>query len=401
MIHYYRFCNFASFAEVTLVDFRVKPPKPEELGDERIFQAPSGQWLSKAVAVVGANASGKSNLLMPLSFLAHFVGLAFDSVQRNKKPFLHIVHRLFESDPAEIWVQFECKGIVYRYELSITVERVMREVLFEKTSRVFSMRFIKIWENDAVGYSLKHHKFQINVQDIGWQRHDASVIDVAARYASDKALLVRNFFLDMYNYSYTGQPWLEMAQVAKLMQEDAKLKEDILSIVKGFDFGVAGLDIEKNPFFALDGQSSVNISEYNIYCRHESDLGRFTLPIRMESQGTRGAVILLTWLLHAFSSAQMVVVDELELHMHPNLFDPLINIMLSSYYNPRNVQVIFTTHQPEILHILSKEQIVLVEKREAVSEAWRLADIKGLRPDEHLVRKYLAGALGATPEISI
>jgi hypothetical protein len=42
----------------------------------------------------------------------------------------------------------------------------------------------------------------------------------------------------------------------------------------------------------------------------------------------------------------------------------------------------------------------LVEKdKNCQSEAWRLDEVKGVRSDDNLYAKYMAGAYGAVPEL--
>ena len=76
MILYYKFKNFYSFAEETLVDFRLTGKAPQN----RLSHAlASGQRVSKVMAVIGPNASGKTTLIKPLAFLSWFVGGSFFS----------------------------------------------------------------------------------------------------------------------------------------------------------------------------------------------------------------------------------------------------------------------------------------------------------------------------------
>ncbi|MGL6175975.1 MAG: AAA family ATPase, partial [Vibrionaceae bacterium] len=65
--------NFYSFADEVIVDFTLgKKPTPSGydilLGDER---------LNKAIAIIGANGSGKTQLLKSLSFLSWFISDSF------------------------------------------------------------------------------------------------------------------------------------------------------------------------------------------------------------------------------------------------------------------------------------------------------------------------------------
>ena len=50
--------------------------------------------------------------------------------------------------------------------------------------------------------------------------------------------------------------------------------------------------------------------------------------------------------------------------------------------------------------MLYKEQVVLVEKdADLNTDAYRLDDIEGVRADDNIYAKYMAGAYGAVPEI--
>ena len=54
----------------------------------------------------------------------------------------------------------------------------------------------------------------------------------------------------------------------------------------------------------------------------------------------------------------------------------------------------------EVLNLLHKSQIMLVEKDEnCESSAWRMDDVKGIRNDDNFYAKYMAGAYGAVPQL--
>ena len=68
--------------------------------------------------------------------------------------------------------------------------------------------------------------------------------------------------------------------------------------------------------------------------------------------------------------------------------------------NPHNAQIIFTCHSVEILNLLHKSQVMLVQKDEScASEAWRLDSMQGVRNDDNLYAKYMGGAYGAIPNV--
>jgi CheY-like chemotaxis protein len=95
-----------------------------------------------------------------------------------------------------------------------------------------------------------------------------------------------------------------------------------------------------------------------------------------------------------------VMIDELEADLHPDMLEPLIKLFINPETNPHNAQIIFSTHSHEVMDLLDKEQIVLVEKDEACnSEAWRLDEVSGVRRSDNLYAKYRSGAYGAVPNI--
>ena len=86
--------------------------------------------------------------------------------------------------------------------------------------------------------------------------------------------------------------------------------------------------------------------------------------------------------------------------MHPHALPQIIELFANPVTNPKNSQLLFTTHSLEVLNHLEKEQIILVEKKEACqSEMYRLDDLKGVRRDDNIYAKYMAGAYGAVPNI--
>jgi AAA15 family ATPase/GTPase len=119
-----------------------------------------------------------------------------------------------------------------------------------------------------------------------------------------------------------------------------------------------------------------------------------------ESSGTQGAFILLSRILPALHQGGLVIIDELEADLHPHMLTPILDLFFSTKTNPHNAQIIFTCHAIEVLSLLHKAQVVLVEKdHNCESDAWRLDSVKGVRADDNLYAKYMAGAYGAIPQL--
>ncbi|MDP1672971.1 MAG: ATP-binding protein, partial [Burkholderiales bacterium] len=66
--------------------------------------------------------------------------------------------------------------------------------------------------------------------------------------------------------------------------------------------------------------------------------------------------------------------------------------------NPRHAQLLFTCHAIEVLNLVGKSQVMLVEKdQNCESSACRMDAVQGIRSDDNFYAKYMAGAYGAVP----
>ena len=111
-------------------------------------------------------------------------------------------------------------------------------------------------------------------------------------------------------------------------------------------------------------------------------------------------MVLLRWILPALEHGGIVIIDEIEADLHPDMIMAVLDLFIDRERNPHNAQIIFTCHAHEILNELQKDQVLLIEKNpDGCSEAWRLGDMKKIRRDDNLYAKYRAGTYGAIPDL--
>ena len=136
------------------------------------------------------------------------------------------------------------------------------------------------------------------------------------------------------------------------------------------------------------------------YGVHKVNDKQYKLPLAFESSGTKNMFVLLHFLLPAIEQGGLAVIDELEIDLHPHALPQIIELFANPATNPKNSQLLFTSHSLEVLNHLEKEQIILVEKKqECKSELYRLDELKGVRRDDNIYAKYMAGAYGAVPNL--
>jgi AAA15 family ATPase/GTPase len=107
--------------------------------------------------------------------------------------------------------------------------------------------------------------------------------------------------------------------------------------------------------------------------------------------------------LHAIlRNGGILIADELEHSLHPDITARILNIFLDKDKNPNNAQLLFTTHNPWFLQDLTKTQIFIIEKNDrGETEVTRLDEIKGVRNDENYFLKYINGEYDGKPRIKL
>ena len=125
-----------------------------------------------------------------------------------------------------------------------------------------------------------------------------------------------------------------------------------------------------------------------------------------ESAGTKKIFELSGPILWTLSNGGVLVIDEIEAKMHPILTLDTIRIFFDRKLNPNNAQLIFATHDTNLLSYLNlrRDQIYFSEKNLWEStEIYSLSDFKYMnsltpeRADSDKERRYLEGRYGAIP----
>lgn len=397
MLHYYRFKNFFSFEEETEVSFVLGKQPP--ITDFDCY-AKSGTRLSKFLAVIGPNGSGKTNILKPLAFLRWFISDSFLTIKPDEENHIE-THFFSEKEDSEFEVVFEIAGNIFKYELSINKKRVTSEALYLKTSHLFSYLFRREWDANTGSYRIVQNKFGLASKESSKVRSNASLISTAAQYNVDCARKITDFFDRIYpNVTFSGKrnfDQTELFRATEYYSEHPETRKQMSAILSKLDFGISEVEIQEVKFKNEEGEiKSVNLP----FGVHKKGDKTVNLEMRRESSGTQRAFVLLRSMLPALESGGIVIIDEMEADLHPDVLLTLIELFASEDANPNNAQLIFTCHAHEVLNVLDKSQVLLVEKSEyGSSEAWRLDKMKGVRRDDNLYAKYRAGAYGAIPNI--
>ena len=391
MITKLEFTNFRSFAGTTVIDFTLGR-KPTPTGYDVVL---GEQRCNKVIAIVGANGAGKTQILKVFAFLQWFIVESFP----RKEPegvLPNEAHALCGDMESQFSLNFVIDGIEYRYDLVIADGGVVSESLHKKTSSRFSYIFKR--EKSDSGFTFEQKGFPFEKRDL---TANASILAMAKSYNLKEAEPFIDYFLGMFTNVVSGGriqfQHSDVFEAAKLYSSLPDLKLRLVEAIKEFDLGISDINIVKRERIDDSGNSGDVYLPWGVHI--VDDGTKFELPFIEESSGTQSAFAILRYILPVLQSGGIAVIDELDNDLHPHLIPRLLEWFEFEHTNPHQAQLIFTSHTPEVLNVLQKHQVYLVEKSNQRSEAWRLDEVIGLRADDNLYAKYMAVALGATPEL--
>jgi hypothetical protein len=191
------------------------------------------------------------------------------------------------------------------------------------------------------------------------------------------------------------------ADLATRVAQEPSFKAFIESFLSGADTGVTGLDVEPVA-------SSTGSVEHRIRLVHPGAAGRqIAFPLEEESDGTRRLLHIAPFVYEIGqqrgAATRVYAIDELDRSLHPLLTRAFIQSFLSVAPAAGLGQLIFTTHDTNLLDVslLSRDSVWFVEKDAAgASSLYALSEFKDAQLEQlagHLEQGYLQGRFGAIP----
>ena len=394
MLHRYAFSNFQSFKERTEVSLLLDARVPEGVWSATV---PSGERVSSVMAFVGPNASGKTALLKAVAFMDWFMVASFQS--SPTEPLLFEPHAANKQTPSEFEMEFDFEGKLWRYELRTTPQRVLHEALFTKRQRMGYV-FTRDWDEQRQAYVVKQQDFGFNQAEAIKTRPNASLIATAAQYGVPLAQRIgqRNVWGNITQKGRLVSSDSQLFAAGEFFSQNTDAQEAMKRLLVGWDLGLSDIDLRLVKTVSPNNTRQFNWLPFGIH--KNTDGTRFELDFFQESSGTQGAFILLPRLLAALQTGELAIIDEFENDLHPHMLGPILDLFANPATNPKGAQLLFTCHAMEVLNILHKSQITLVEKdANNQSTSWRLDSVQGIRHDDNFYAKYMAGAYGAIPQL--
>lgn len=402
-ISFKNFCSFADSATLSFEDIR----KGVETDCDLFVDTPLGAKISKIMILIGPNASGKTNALKVLAFLRWFVVHTFQDLPEEKMgiPIDTFLFSENQESVSEFELIFEHDKNVYKYVLHVCKAHVVKEELYRKEETQFFNYLFKRTYNSETGKS--DILVQMNLKTEVLKeilRKNVSLISTAVAIKDETLFNFYEYFKNIItNVWRTGKHWdtsslgdQKLSIATKEYKRDEKLFKNAEILLKNFGL-LDGVTIKEGENRTITGEVKKIFLPYGL---HQVNNKIYELLMDFESSGTKNMYVLLNLLLPVLERGGIAVIDELEIDLHPHAIPKIIDLFIDPISNPKKSQLLFTSHSLEILSHLKKEQVSLVEKqRECKSVLYRLDQIKGVRRDDNLFAKYMAGAYGAVPDL--
>ena len=398
--------NFRSIKEK--VKFSMVATKDDSLDNNLIKNTLDDDSLLRSAVIYGANASGKTNVLLALNFLRALVlnshnhqkgqGIKFSPFKLDKE---------WLSKPTKLGAIFLKNDVRYSYSVAFNNERVIEELLYfypknhkrvifertntteykftddEKEQKVFSERTLP---NMLYLSKATQENYAKTSDALDWFRNNLMVIG-----PTDHPLL-ENFTVD-------------------LLKKDVELKQYIMKALLEADVGIEDISTISKKMSPTEFKNfppelvklilgdKNEIDAYQIQTFHKGVVFDFESE---ESEGTKRIFSLIGPWVDALKKGRILVVDELDTKLHHflNLF--LIKLFNDPTQNKTNAQLIFTTHNTNLLDqdIFRRDQIWFTEKNPDTgsTDLYSLTEYSP-RKDKDIQKGYLAGKYGALPFI--
>lgn len=370
--------------------------------------------LLPVIALYGANASGKSNVLAAMDFMRDAVRHSLRSWDPDggipRDPFAWGPSK---AQPSTFEVTFLLQSVRYEYGFVVDDESFLEEWLFAFPHGRKQTWFKRDGAEFSYGEQLKGEARL--VEPI--VRRNALFLSAAGQTGIGQLAPIFRWFGRVRSLNVDRhligagrvEQWLLPRPMEGEEHESAELQAHLdarrlalRQLLSQADVGIT--DIRVKPVGGEEG-TAVRRRRLRVQLKHSNPWTPGWLSLEEESRGTIALSQAAPHLLDCLGSGSVLLVDELEASLHPLLAIRLAELFLDPITNPRGAQLIFTTHDTNLIgnaageSVLRRDQVWFTEKDlEGATHVYPLTDYHP-RKAENLERGYLQGRYGAIPFI--
>ena len=407
--------NYRSIRDLQTISFKatgLKSPAGSDIDADNIVKN-NGVSLLKTVGLYGANASGKSNMLMALSYFTR----ALSSLSIASK-LLVPLYDPFLFEPTDEGCLFQIvvllNGKKFRY--GFVVNKV--ETALEKGDST-SIIIESEWLYGNVDKNMKRLFLRVGngVKENNLPTSEGMIIPTKLPYPYTLFLayaaafdakgipeqIVSNITFHTIDNIIDKSLFRDVS--ISIIKKSAPL---FLSFLKRFNMKYDDIELIDDESYPDNDYSNFPLNKV-LLKRTIHDGNNKPLSMNLEyreSSGNKKIFDLAGLLLVAFNMGNtpfLIVIDEIDSNFHPSLLIKLIEMFNNPKINKNNSQLLFTSHDTNLMSpsIMRRDQFYFAEKLEDEStRLYSLADLRGIRNDADFAKQYLAGYYGALPVLN-
>ncbi len=338
----------------------------------------------------------------------------------TKKYEPHLFHSEWRNAPTEFEVIFLHDDSLFQYGFAYTAERIWEEWLFERPSATRKQRqiFTREYRPESDAYAWEMNPTHLKGERQSWKeqtRANALFVSTAIQLNAESMRRPFHWLTSKFrvisgvdsisNYTahhlHEGKEDWKTAVLTFLADTDMRL-EDVETKVQ---------DIFETPHFKNlptkhqeamkslfpEDAKSIDVFTY----RNDETETKIRLNFDDESSGTRALFNLSGPILDSLENGHTLVVDELDVHLHPLALRHIVRMFSSPQTNPNQAQIIFTTHDPNVTEeeCIGRDQIWLVDKGDDLASCLTPFSDYKTRDAQPFRKGYLQGRYGAVPRL--
>jgi AAA15 family ATPase/GTPase len=372
----------------------------------------------------GANATGKTNILLALGFLRYFV-LKTEKEVDKETPIPVNTFALDSDKPTKFEIQFCNNRIVYNYKLFLNRKAIEYESLSHypkgKEATIFERKLINSsydYSYNWVGAELR--KEQRDALEIAVQNQSILSKISSIKY-SGPIQYAKDWFKKTLDPIVEPKTKLLSYMLDNYLDKDSQ-DCDYMSLYKELlrraDFMIDGLDFKKEdiPLSKLpklykerlmqlsllrgdDVKNEEPVEITTLMVRHKSGKNSYQLDYNEESAGTKRYFEFIGLICELVHRNRVVPIDELESSLHIEL---QLHFIATFLRNAKKGQLIFTSHNTALLNekdIIRRDAVWITDRNPDGSTQLTPVSDFPVRKEHAIDRLYRKGLLGGVPKL--
>lgn len=375
-----RLSNMFSFRDEVTLDLqaaKIQTKKAREL-EGNLFSV-DGEQMLKSVALFGANASGKSNVIKAIRACVNMVRSSHNYNVDTRFAISPFKFEDYANKPSSFYIRFLLNGVEYEYSFSFMHDEIITETLYYYPNGRKSLVFRR---DESRGTEKKDiYEFKTVIKrpfDVADNTSKKTLyISRASQMDREIAQKIFLFFCNDIVLDY------QVANIDSLDNLFKERKEKMLEVLRTADSDIIDFKIQNNAI------TTFHRTNPSVAFDFETE----------ESEGTKTLFRMMVRMIGIIHEGKMLLVDEIDNSLHTQL----VEFVIGMFNHSDHAQLIYTTHNTHLLNtdFQRRDQVYFVNKREdGSSDLYSLFDFKDFRDTLDMEKAYLQGRFDAIPYIS-